>query len=258
MDLGLNDKVTFVAGSSRGIGLAIARAFLREGARVVITGRNKESLREALAVLVAEAGLTRVLSFQGDMSDPSDIQRALAETVRTFGGMDAVVANVGSGAMRGGWDLSLNDWQLALNINLLSGMALASAALPHLIARGGGSLTFVSSIAACEAVSAPVCYCAAKAAVQSGMKSLSRLVGMEGVRLNAVAPGNVLFPGGSWERRLADQSEYVRRYIESEVPMRRFGRPEEIADSVVFLASERASFITGGCLVVDGGQTRSF
>jgi 3-oxoacyl-[acyl-carrier protein] reductase len=89
------------------------------------------------------------------------------------------------------------------------------------------------------------------------MKSLSRLAGRDGVRINAVAPGNVLFPGGSWERKLAERREFFEQYVRTEVPLQRFGRAEEIADAVVFLASERASFVTGACLVVDGGQTRS-
>jgi len=257
VDLELYDKVAFIAGSSRGIGLAIARAFLREGAKVVITARNAKSLEEANALLIREAGAQRVLSIRGDMTDPTDIRCALNETMATFRGIDAVVANVGSGIARGGWDLTLDDWQSVLNINLLGSMALASAALPHLLARGGGSLTFISSIAGCEAINAPVTYSAAKAAVQSAMKSLSRLVGPQGVRVNAVAPGNVLFPGGSWEQKLAERRKFFEQYVQSEVPLQRFGRPEEIANAVVFLASERASFITGACLVVDGGQTRS-
>lgn len=258
MDLGLHDKVAFVAGSSLGIGLVIARAFLREGAKAIITGRNAESLGEASALLAAEAEAKCALSVRGDMTDPADVRRALDETVSAFSGIDVVVANIGSGTVRGGWDLNLNNWLSALNINLLGSMALASAALPHLIARGGGSLMFISSIVGCEAIDAPVTYSAAKAAVQSAMKGLSRLVGPQGVRVNAVAPGHVLFPGGTWERKLAERREFFEQYIQSEVPLQRFGRPEEIADAVVFLTSERASFITGACLVVDGGQTRSF
>jgi len=258
MDLGLHDKVAFIAGSSRGIGLAIARAFRREGVKVVVTGRHVESLEEASALLAAKAEAKCMLSVRGDMTNPADIQYALDEAISAFGVIDAVVANVGNGTAPSGWNLKLNDWQSALNLNLLGGMALASAALPHLIAHGGGSLTFISSIAGCEAIDAPVTYSAAKAAIQSAMKSLSRLVGPHGVRVNAVAPGNVLFPGGLWERKLAEHREFFEQYIQAEVPLQRFGRPEEIADAVVFLASERASFITGACLVIDGGQTRSF
>jgi len=168
-----------------------------------------------------------------------------------------VVANVGSGTAPSGWDLSPDDWQAALTANLLGSMALARKAMSRLIARGGGNITFVSSIAGVEAINAPIGYSAAKAAVLSAMKSLSRLVGPQGVRVNAVAPGNVLFPGGSWERKLMEREDFFKEYIRTEVPLQRFGRPEEIADAVVFLASERASFITGACLVVDGGQTRS-
>lgn len=258
MELGLRDKVVFIAGSSRGIGLAIAHAFVREGAKAVITGRSAESLKEAKTLLVRPGAPERVLSLQGDMTDATDIRSALDETVAVLGGIDAVVANVGSGAARGGFDLTLDDWQAALKSNLLGSMALASAALPHLISRGGGSLTFISSIAGREAINAPVPYGAAKAALQSAVKSLSRLVGANGVRVNAVAPGNILFPGGVWERKLSENREFFTQYVRSEVPVQRFGRPEEIADAVVFLASERASFITGACLVVDGGQTRSF
>ena len=258
MDLELHDKLAFIAGSSRGIGLAIARAFLREGAKVVITGRNVESMEEASTLLAGEVEPRRVLSICGDMTNPTDIRHALDETLSSFGGIDAIVANIGSGTARSGWDLSLEDWQAALNTNLLGGLALASAALPMLIARGGASLTFISSIAGCEAINAPVTYSAAKSALVSAMKSLSRLVGPQGVRVNAVAPGNILFPGGSWERKLAERREFFEEHIKSEVPLQRFGRSEEIADAVVFLASERASFITGACLVVDGGQTRSF
>ena len=257
MDLALDGKIAFVAGSSRGIGLAVARAFLREGATVVITGRNAQPLNEAAAALGSESNPDRVLSVQGDLTDPKDIQRALDEAVSVFGGVDAVVANVGSGSGRGGWELNLEDWESSLRVNLLGSMVLVSAALPRLVARRGASVTFISSIAGHEAINAPVIYSAAKAAVLSGMKNLSRLVGEKGVRVNAVVPGNVLFPGGSWERKLTERKEFFESYIMAEVPLQRFGRPEEIADAVVFLASERASFISGACLVVDGGQTRS-
>jgi 3-oxoacyl-[acyl-carrier protein] reductase len=257
MDLALDGKVAFVAGSSRGIGLAVARAFLREGARVIITGRNDAALEAALAELSAESSPERLLSVQGDLTNPIDIQRALDVSLSVFGGLDAVVANVGTGSSRGGWELNAQDWESALGANLLGSMVLASAVLTCLTARGGGSLTFVSSIAGHESIGAPVAYGAAKAAVLSGMKSLSRLVGSNAIRVNAVAPGNIFFPGGSWERKLSERRQFFEQYIQSEVPLRRFGTPEEIADAVVFLASERASFITGACLVVDGGQTRS-
>ena len=153
--------------------------------------------------------------------------------------------------------MTSDDWCSVLNTDLLGGMLLSTAAFPHLISGGGGSFTFMSSISGCEASDAPVTYSAAKAGVQSAKKSLARLLGPHRVRVNAVAPGNVVFPGESWERKMTEQRECWEQYIQSEVPLQRFGHPEEIADAVVFLASQRASFISGACLVVDGGQTKS-
>lgn len=258
MELGLNNKVAFIAGSSKGIGLEIACAFLREGAKVVITGRNSAAMKKAEALLKTEAEKSRFISIAGDMTDATHVKRALDEAISAFGGIDAVVANIGNGNVKSGWDVNLKDWQDVLNTNLLGGVALEKEAMPHLIKRGGGSFTFIASIVGCEAVNAPITYSAAKAAVLSTMKNLSRIVGSQGVRVNAVAPGNILFPGGTWESKLAERREFFEQYIKSEVPLQRFGKPEEIADAVVFLSSERAGFITGTCLVVDGGQTRSY
>jgi 3-oxoacyl-[acyl-carrier protein] reductase len=258
MDLGLDNKVAFIAGSSRGIGLAIAQAFLAEGAKVVITGRGAEALKQAEARLQSQRDGSRILTVQGDLTQEAGITQALDKAKATFGGIDAVVANVGSGTAAVGWNLSRGDWNSAMEVNLLGSMALATLSIPHLLEGGGGSLTFISSIAGLEAINAPVGYSAAKAALVSAMKSLSRLVGPQGIRVNAVAPGNILFPGGSWERKLQERREFFEQYIRTEVPLQRFGRPQEVADAVLFLASNRASFITGACLVADGGQTRSF
>ena len=237
MDLKLQGKIAFVAGSSRGIGLAIAQAFLREGAKVGISGREAGALEAARAALAAAAGPDRVVAVAGDMTREADLDAALSRVEAVFGGLDAVVANVGSGTAKAGWDCGPEDWQAALSQNFLGSMALARQALARLIPRGGGSLTLISSIVGVEAINAPLGYSAAKAALLSAMKTLARQVGPQGVRVNAVAPGNVLFPGGSWESKLAARREFFEAYIQAEVPLQRFGRPEEIADAVVFLAS---------------------
>lgn len=256
MELGLAGKAVLVAGSSRGIGLAVARAFLAEGAKVAITGRTEEALLDAAASLRGQPASQRVLPLCGDMTDAGDVRRVLDDVVASFGGLDIAVANVGSGSGRPGWDLAPEDWGDAFQTNLLGGMTFAAAAIPHL-SRAGGCLVFIASIAGMEALNAPLPYSAAKAALLNASKNLSRALAGQGVRVNAVAPGNILFPGGSWEKKLAERREFFERFIQDEVPLRRFGRPEEVADAVIFLASERAAFITGACLVVDGGQTRA-
>jgi 3-oxoacyl-[acyl-carrier protein] reductase len=258
VDLDLGGKVAFVGGSTRGIGLAIARAFAREGASVVLTGRNADALEHARIACERENSRSQVLALQADLTDKTQIEHSLRDSVRVLGKLDAVVPNVGSGTAKAGWALEPADWAEGLNVNLLSGAALASAAMPYLLNREGCSVTFVASIAGVESIGAPVTYEAAKAALLSTMKALSRLLGPHAVRVNAVAPGNVFFPGGTWERKVAERPEHFDAYIRREVPLQRFGRPEEIADAVVFLASVRAAFITGACLTVDGGQTHAY
>jgi len=258
MDLGLNNTEAFITGSSQGIGLAIAQSFLCEGAKVVITGRRENALRQAEQELLDKYEPSSVLAIQGDMTQPQVIESAVAKIKVRFQRLDAVVANIGSGSARLGWDLTPDEWRQSLNTNFLGSMALVKEAAPFLIQSQPASITFISSIAGIEAIKAPLTYSVSKAALHSAMKSLSLLLGADGVRINAVVPGNIFFPGGTWDRKLSEKKEWVEKYIEAEVPLQRFGRPEEIADAVVYLASNRASFITGASFVIDGGQTRSF
>jgi 3-oxoacyl-[acyl-carrier protein] reductase len=256
MDLGLNNKIAFVAGSSRGIGRAIAQAFLTEGARVVITGRNAESLNQTAAEFEAEFGPEPLLARRGDLSQPEEISEALSHTHERWGTLDCLVANIGSGTAKPGWDLSPDDWKAVFEANFWSSVRLTEAVLPGMLEAQRGTIIFISSIAGTESINAPITYSAAKASIVSYSKDLARQLGRYGIRFNCVAPGNILFPGGSWENKLAQDPERFQRYIETEVPLQRFGTPKEIADLVVFLASERAAFITGACIVADGGQTR--
>jgi 3-oxoacyl-[acyl-carrier protein] reductase len=255
MDLRLRDQRVLVAGSSRGIGLAIARAFVDEGSRVVMTGRDTQALQTAAASMHAS---DRVLPVAGDLARAEGVAAVVQEASARWGGVDVLVANVGSGTARGGWALEDTDWDRAFAVNLHVTRRLAEAVLPAMIDRRAGSLVFIASIVGLESVNAPLTYSAAKAALVSYAKNLARDVARQGVRVNAVAPGNVLFDGGSWARKLAEDSEKVQRYIDAEVPAGRFGTPDEIADIVTFLASDRARFVTGACIVADGGQTRSY
>jgi 3-oxoacyl-[acyl-carrier protein] reductase len=255
MNLELQDKVAFVAGSSRGIGLAIARGFLNEGARVVITGRDDKSLSAAAETLIQWR--TKLLTIKCDLLREDEIQRALTCAREAFGGIDFLIANIGSGRGEAGNTPDPLEWQRLMDINLNASVRMITAVLPSMIQSKSGAIVIVNSIAGMEASPAPLPYSAAKAALWNYAKNLSRLVALDGIRINSVAPGNVLFPGGSWEKHLENRKDEVVKYIEREVPMKRFGSTDEIADAVMFLSSPRASFITGACLVADGGQNRA-
>lgn len=254
MDLAIAGKVAVVCGASRGIGLAVARRLAHEGARVVMAARSAGPLEEARKALSGETG-AEITAIAADMTDEAAVARLFART-QALGPVEIVVANAGSGSAQVGFAIDRAEWQRVLDENLFSATLVAAEALKHLTANKAGSLTFVGSIAGSEAINAPVPYSAAKAALHMATKLYAQQVGASGVRVNAVAPGNVLFPGGSWERKLAERGEFYNAYIKREVPLRRFGTPEEIADIVAFLASARAAFVTGAVWVADGGQTR--
>jgi 3-oxoacyl-[acyl-carrier protein] reductase len=257
MDLELQDKICLVTGSSRGIGLAIATGLLAEGARVVLTGRTVDDLDRAAAELGTLFDSTRVLSIPGDLSQSSHATSVLDSIQTRWGPIDCLVANVGSGRSTPGWDITRDDWNRAFDANLWPTVQLMPKVIQCMKAKKGGSIVVIDSIAGMEALSAPLAYAAAKAGLLNYAKNLSRQVAEYGIRVNSIAPGNVLFPGGSWERHLAERYDEVMGYVRTEVPLQRFGNPREIADAAAFLLSNRASFITGACLVVDGGQVRS-
>lgn len=258
LDLGLRDQVALVSGATRGIGRAIAGALIAEGARVVVTGRSAVDLASTQAALAAVAGPDRVRAFQADMTEPASVVGVACSVTEAWGRVDIGVANVGSGTGRLLLEATPDDWRKGLQTNLLGAVELARALVPAMQARGEGVLLFISSIVGVEATPAPLPYVAAKSALNAVAKSMARQLGAHGLRVNVLSPGNVLFADGSWARKLADAPDRVQAYIEGEVPMRRFGTPEEIADVAIFMCSRRASFMKGACVVVDGGQTRAF
>jgi len=257
MDLGLTDRVAIVTGSSRGLGLASARALVAEGCRVCLCARGEERLAEAAVEVDAAAKRPKmVCAVQADVSTEAGIDLVITRTVETFGGLDILVNNVGRA---GGGDLLATtdaEWQAAFDETLFPAIRASRLAVPYMKQRGGGAIIMIASIFGRE-VGGRMTYNAVKAAEISLAKSMARQLAPAGIRGNSVAPGSVMFPGGSWHARQQADPEGIADFVKHELPFGRFGRPEEVGNVVVFLASPRASWISGASIVVDGAQSRS-
>ena len=254
MDLNLKNSVVLVTGSSKGIGRAIAESFLSEGARVTISGRQRKDLDETYEELSAKFNPDNIMCFKGDLTDKESIKSCLKMVLNKWGAIDILIENVGSGKVNKKQDGK--EWHRVFQLNFGGAVEITSKAIPIMQVKKKGSIVFVASIAGLESIGAPLPYAAAKAALIAYAKNLSREVASKNIRVNTVAPGNVKFPGGRWEE-IINENPSILEMIKREVPMGRFGKPDEIASAVTFLASNKASFITGACVVVDGGQTKS-
>jgi len=252
MDLGLSGKVALVTGSSRGIGLGIARSLAAEGANVMLTARGEERLNASVAELGA---LGTVAGLVVDVTAADGAQAAVDAAVERFGGLDIVVNNVGGSGARSLAETDDVELRRLVEINLGSGYSVSRAALPFL-RDGGGVICFVASIWGRESGGA-VGYNVAKGAVVNLASSMARELAADGVRVFSVAPGCIRHPGGSWDRRVLEDPEGMAAFVEREIPWNRFGTAEEVGDVVAFLCSPRASWVVGACLPLDGGQSRS-
>lgn len=253
MDLGLAGKVALVTGSSRGIGRGIATRLVEEGADVVFCARGEETLGEAIR---SAHGPGRAHGVVADVTSATGAVEVVDAALDTFGGLDIVVNNVGGSGARTIDQLDVEDLTDVLGRNLVPALAVSRAALPTL-RDGGGVIALVASIWGREGGGSPS-YNVAKAAEISLAKAMASDLAKDEIRVFSVAPGSTLFSGGSWERRVREDPEGMAAFVERELPWGRFGTVDEVADVVAFLVSPRASWVVGSCVVVDGGQSRSF
>jgi NAD(P)-dependent dehydrogenase (short-subunit alcohol dehydrogenase family) len=251
MELELDGKVALVTGSSRGIGRAIAETLHAEGCKIAINGRNGEALASLADTLPGA-----VIS-QGDVSGPQGAQQVVEKVLAVFGQIDILICNVGSGSSVPPGDENYEEWQQVFALNLWSTTNAVEASWDAL-AGSKGAIVCISSICGHEVIpGAPVTYSAAKAALNAYVRGISRPMGEQGIRINAVAPGNILFDDSVWSRKLDKDASAVKKMLERDVALSKLGAPEDVARLVAYLASPQAGFATGGVWTLDGGQVHS-
>ena len=257
MDLQLTDKVAIVTGSSKGLGLASARALLAEGARVAICARGGDALKKAAASLRGVSGREgSVLDVGADVSTAAGCERVVKETMARFGRVDILINNVGKA---GGADIastSDEEWQSAIDQTLFPAVRMSRLVVPEMRKTGGGVIVMIASIWGRES-GGRMTYNAVKAAEISLAKAMAQQLARDNIRVNSIAPGSISFEGGSWWKRQQEDPQGIAEFVERELPFGRFGAADEVGSVVAFVASPRASWISGACIPVDGCQSRS-
>ena len=261
MELGLKGKVVLVTGASRGIGRAIALAFAGEGCRLALASRTPKVLAAASEEVEALGAEAR--HWATDVTDPAQVELLVGNVCRVWGGIDVLVNNAGGGYRKGFEAVSDQAWEQVVDLNLFSAVRLGRAVLPYMKERGGGQIINIAALSGRVPRLGQIASNAAKAALINFTESLAAEVARHGIRVNAVCPAAILTE--RWQERVARYAEghglpFERAMTEiagNSIPLGRFGLPEEVASAVVFLASERAGFITGVSVFVDGGMGRS-
>jgi 3-oxoacyl-[acyl-carrier protein] reductase len=256
MDLQLSGKVAVVTGGSKGLGLASAQALAEEGARIVICARGRAGLDAAVADLEARGRDGEAIGVEADVSTPEGCAAVIERAMSAFGRLDILVNNVGKA---GGTDIVStpdDEWHSALDQTLFPAIRMSRLAVPEMRRGGGGVILMIASIWGRES-GGRMTYNAVKAAEISLAKAMAQQLAKDNIRVNSIAPGSILFEGGSWWKRQQDDPEGIAQFLKTDLPFGRFGTAREVGDVVAFLSSPRAGWISGACVTVDGCQSRS-
>ncbi|MFO1446228.1 SDR family oxidoreductase [Bacillus sp. Bva_UNVM-123] len=243
----LHEKVAIITGGTFGIGESTALLFAKEGAKVVIAARNMEKGENVVNRIKEQGG--EAIFVQTDVSNEEDVANLVRETVDTYGKLDILFANAGVGSMGDIHETSVEDWNRMISIDLTGVFLCSKFAIPEMLRNGGGSIINCASILGHVGQPSVSAYAAAKGGVVNMTRSAAVTYAHKGIRINAVCPGYIDTP------MLKDLDEATKEHLISLHPIGRLGKPEEIANAVLFLASDESSFITGANLLVDGGYT---
>jgi len=261
MELGLRGKVALVTGGSKGIGAAVARGLAREGARVAICARGQAALEKTAGEIAVATG-AETFAIAGDLTRPGDVARIVAGTIARFGRIDILVNN--AGAAPGGkiLDLGEEDWQLALQLKFMGYVRCAKAVIPHMLEQGGGRIVNIVGNDGMKPIGFELSPSAANAADLAVTVALAEQYGRHNILVNAINPGPVATE--RWDQLVAGIArmrgvsvQEAQRKVDQSIPLGRIATPEEVADVVIFVASDRASFVNGACILVDGGQRKA-
>ena len=250
MDLTLKGKTALITGSSKGIGFSIARTLHDEGCNIILNSRHGKDLK------MASKKFERVSSFAADVTKPLECDRLVKHIIKTWGNLDILICNVGSGASVSPGNETDAEWKKMFEMNFFSATNIINACR-GLLKKSKGNITCISSIVGIETLGAPLTYSSSKAALNNFVRGVSIPFADDGIRINSVAPGNIFFKGSVWDRKIKENPKKIKKMLVDNVPLKRFGKPEEIADFVTYLSSSKSNFITGGIFVIDGGQLKS-
>jgi NAD(P)-dependent dehydrogenase (short-subunit alcohol dehydrogenase family) len=253
VQLELKGKSVLVTGSSRGIGRSIGEAFLKEGASVAFNGRNNADLKST----VTSQNCINAIAIAGDVSKQEQANSVVQLTLEAFGKLDILICNVGNGQSVPPGLETENEWKRVFENNLWSSTNMVEASKSAL-SKTKGVIVLISSICGQEVVNgAPLTYSAAKAALNSYVRGIARPLGANEIRINAIAPGNILFNGSIWQKKIMEDEASVKKMLDRQIALKKFGSPEDIANLTLFISSKLASYITGSIFVVDGGQVHN-